>query len=238
MKTNICVYDFETDSPDPLKCNPVQLASCIIDYRTLKILDSSFFCIDIKPSTLTASNIEEYFKANEITINWHAKNYEIEPKEVLNRWINGHEEKLAFELFVSHLSKYNTKQSNKTKFSAPIRAGANIRRFDNIIMDRLCNKYGQITADGEAKIFHPRDTIDVMDFAFYWFENLREPSAYNMDSLRRFFGIPTEGAHDALKDVKDEAWMIQKFMRLHRHLSPKIPFKKAYLGQNASTNSQ
>lgn len=228
MKNNICVYDFETDDNNAYKCNPVQLAACIIDFRTLKILDNSYFSISIKPDDLTIETSKEYFAKHESTINWHAKNYKITPKEILDKWLTGNSEKTAFELFVKYLQQYNTNQSIKGRFTAPIRAGANIKRFDNIIIDRLCAKYHYLTSDGEQKIFHPRDNIDVTELAFYWFENLREPSAFNMDALRVFFGIPIEGSHDALKDVKDEAWMVQKFMRLHRVLAPKVTFKKSF----------
>jgi DNA polymerase III epsilon subunit-like protein len=60
-----------------------------------------------------------------------------------------------------------------------------------------------------------------------WFESLDEPKAYNMDELRRFFGIELEGGHDALKDVRDTADLIVRFMKLTRKYACKVNFKGA-----------
>ena len=225
MKQYICVYDFETDGVDPHKCEPVQLAACMIHNITLDIIEDSEFCIDMRPIDIDQ---EDYFSRNFQTIKWHAGNYGCTPEEIFEKWKAAPEQQQGWKQFTSYLLKYNKNQARKSKFHAPIRAGANIERFDNIIIDRLCNRYGDAAKNGEQKIFYPRDVIDITKIAFLWFENRQEPEAYNMDILRPFFGMPSEGAHDALKDIRDEAWMIQKFMRLFRRESAKIAFKGAY----------
>ena len=225
MKNFICVYDFETDSPNPHECEPVQLAACIINNITLEIMPNSEFCVNMRPPNI---DDEDYFEKHESTIEWHAKNYNKSPTEIFELWKSFPAQKQGWEHFTNYLLKYNKNQSRRTKFGAPIRAGANIRRFDNIIVDRLCKRYGNVTGTGEQNIFSPRDIIDIMEICFYWFENLPEPKAYNMDTLRQFFGIPLEGSHDALKDIRDEAWIIQKFMKLFRIQSHKIRFRGAY----------
>lgn len=229
MKQFICVYDFETDGTNPNKCEPVQLAACMIHNITLEIIEDSEFCVEMRPQNI---DDEDYFQKNFQTIKWHAGNYECTPEEIFEKWKNAPEQKQGWDQFIAYLLKYNKNQSRKTKWTAPIRGGANIERFDNVIIDRMCTRYGNVAKDGEQKIFFPRDIIDITKVAFLWFENLPEPEAYNMDVMRPFFGMPTIGSHDALKDVRDEAWMIQKFMRLFRRQAPKIPFKGAYNGAN------
>lgn len=227
MRQYICVYDFETDGPDPHTCEPIQLAACIIHNITLEIVPDSEFMIHMKPSKLSD---ESYYAEHKSTIEWHAKNKNTTPQEVFEKWQTYPERKFGWEHFVQYLLKYNKDQSKKSQWTAPIRAGANVRNFDNIIIDRLASQYGNISKDGKQNIFWPRDTIDIIEMSFYWFENLPEPGAYNMDTLREFFGIPATNTHDALQDVKDEAWIIQRFLKLFRKEAPKVTFKGAWYG--------
>ena len=46
--------------------------------------------------------------------------------------------------------------------------------------------------------------------------------------MRDYMGIDKEGSHDALKDVKDTANMMIRFLKLHRALAPKTQFEKAF----------
>lgn len=225
MKQFICVFDFETDGPKPEVCEPVQLAACMIHNVTLEIMPDSEFCVDMRPPGI---DDEDYYQKNLQTIKWHAGNYDCGPKEIFEKWKEAPDQKQGWNQFLSYLLKYNKNQGRKTRWTAPVRGGANIRRFDNLIIDRLCTRYGNVEKGGEQKIFYPRDVIDTMEISFYWFENLQEPGAYNMDVLRPYFGIPSTGGHDALKDIRDEAWLIQKYMRLFRRQAPRIPFKGAY----------
>ena len=68
-----------------------------------------------------------------------------------------------------------------------------------------------------------------MNVVFYWFEGNNELKNYTLDSLREYFGISKDGAHDALKDVKDTAEIAIRFLRLHRNLSQKIKFKGSFV---------
>ncbi len=236
MKNFICVYDFETDGKIPQVCEPVQIGAVMINPITLEIVDDSYFCSYMRPQGIEDDG---YFEAHEDTIAWHASNYtdnwdEITKKEqdaatlaIYDKWLDSPEQKQVWGDFTTYLLKYNKNQSRRSRFSAPIRAGMNIRRFDNVITDRLCARFGYLTKDNEQKIFHPRDVVDIMELAFYWFENLPEPKAYNMGELRKFFGMSDENAHDALGDVKDSVPMIQKFMRLLRKTASRVQFKNA-----------
>jgi hypothetical protein len=193
---------------------------------SLEVVDNSNFQIDIRP--LGIEDKDKYVEERKKTIDWHASNYKVSSNDVIDRWQAAPAPKAAWTMFTSYLSDYNRNQSKKTKFSAPIRAGMNIRNFDNVIVSRLCNSFGNVDKEGGQNVFHPRDVIDILEMGFYWFHNLTEPEALNMLALRKFFGIPTEGSHDAIKDVRDSAWMISKFLRLFRTLAPKVPFKDAY----------
>ena len=95
-------------------------------------------------------------------------------------------------------------------------------------MQRLCEQYNQVDKSNGMKIFHPRDQIDGMMLAFNWFENLDEPKKLNMDCLREYLGMSSEGAHDALQDVKDTAEIILRFMRLQRKTAAKVKFKDSF----------
>jgi DNA polymerase III epsilon subunit-like protein len=67
-----------------------------------------------------------------------------------------------------------------------------------------------------------------MNIVFLWFENNQDLSSYSLDSLREYLGISKDGAHDAIKDVKDSAEILIRFMKLHRKLSRKILFKDSF----------
>ncbi len=47
--------------------------------------------------------------------------------------------------------------------------------------------------------------------------------------MREYFGLSKEGGHDALKDVKDTAELLIRFMRLHRNTAAKVKFKGSFL---------
>ena len=114
-------------------------------------------------------------------------------------------------------------------FTAPIAAGYNINRFDLKITDRLSAQYGNIDKkENKSNIFYPRDMLDLMHMIFYWFEGNSELKNYTLDHLREYFGIDKTGAHDALKDVKDTAEIMIRFLRLHRNLSAKIKFRDSF----------
>jgi len=130
------------------------------------------------------------------------------------------ERRAVWEAFVGFVNRF---RKGKHPITAPIAAGANIRNFDLVIIDRLCKEYGPVDKEGRQGLFNPRDRLDVLDFAFSWFENQREPKKYNMDALRAHFGLSTEGAHSALVDVQQSGELITRFLKLHRKLFGRVP---------------
>ena len=221
----ICVFDFETDGIDPKGCSPVQIAAVIIDPLKLEIIPKSEFNIFFKPETLSQN--EEYIYTTDI-LDFHAKVRGCSKDQILDQWKKYPPQDQSWKLFVNYLDMYHTRSSKKNQFSAPIAAGYNINRFDLKIIDRLSNKYGNVNKESTSDIFFPRDVVDIMNLVFYWFEHNNDLKNYTLDSVREYFGISKDGAHDALKDVKDCAEILIRFMRLHRNLSEKIKFRDSF----------
>ena len=129
----------------------------------------------------------------------------------------------AWQAFNNYLLMYHYSGSGKkSQFTAPIAAGYNIHRFDLKIVDRYSKQFGYVNKENTTCIFYPRDVLDIMNLVFYWFENIGEVKSLSLDNMRGYFGIDKEGAHDALKDVKDCANILCRFLKLHRNLSQKI----------------
>jgi DNA polymerase III epsilon subunit-like protein len=222
----ICVFDFETDGSNPKVCSPVQIAAVVVDPIKLEIIPGSEFNINFKPEVLEADDNYEY--TTDI-LDFHAKVKGCSKDDVLTEWRDYPKQQQSWNIFVDYLSKYHSRSSKKSQFSAPLAAGYNIFRFDLKIIDRLSQKYGNVNKENNSDIFYPRDVVDVMNLVFYWFEHNQELKSYTMDSLRDYFGISKDGAHDAIKDVKDTAEIMIRFLKLHRNLASKIKFKNSFI---------
>lgn len=221
----ICVFDFETDGTDTRVCSPVQIAAVIVDPISLEIIPDSEFNINFKPETLEKN--PEYEYQTDI-LDFHAKVKGSTKEDVLKEWLTYPSQEHSWKMFTEYLEKYHTRSSRKSQFTAPIAAGYNIHRFDLKIIDRLSTSYGNVNKENTSDIFYPRDVIDIMNLIFYWFEQNNDIKSYTLDSLRDYFGISKQGAHDAIKDVKDSAEIMIRFMKLHRKLGTKIKFKDAF----------
>lgn len=228
-KNKICVFDFETDGSDPKKCSPVQIAALMIDPINLEIIEDSVFSAFFKPEVL--EDDEKYVYTTDI-LDFHAKVKSCDKNTVLSEWLKYPNQKTSWDMFVNYLDKYHTRTTKKSQFSAPIAAGYNINRFDLHIIDRLSKKYKNTNKEGCTNLFFPRDVVDVMNLVFYWFENNNDIKSYSMDNMREYFGISKDGAHDALKDVRDTANILVRFLKLHRSLSDKVKFKNAFKNNN------
>lgn len=221
----ICVFDFETDGSNPKTCSPVQIAAVMVDPIQLEIIKDSEFNINFKPEVLEQCGDYEY---QTDILDFHAKVKGCKKEEVLAEWKEYPKQEISWNLFVNYLEKYHTRTSKKSQFSAPIAAGYNIYRFDLPIINRMSKKYGHVNKEGNSNIFFPRDVIDAINLVFYWFEHNNDLKNYTLDTIRDYFGISKDGAHDAIKDVKDTAEIVIRFMKLHRNLSNKIKFKDSF----------
>ena len=221
-KNKICVFDFETDGRDVKTLNPVQLAAVIVDPRKLELVNKAEFNSFMRPEGI---DDEDYFDKNRATIEWHSNIRGCTVEEILDLWKEAPPQKIVWGNFLEFLNKFHKQGQRKTKFSAPIACGYNIHSFDLPIVKRLCTKHCK-----SKEIFHPRDKIDLMHWMFPWFENSTDVTSYSMDNMREYFGISTANAHDALKDVKDGANLLCRFLRLHRRTAKTVKFKGSFVG--------
>lgn len=221
----ICVFDLETDGSDPRFCSPVQIAAVIIDPIKLEIIKNSEFNISLKPEVMENDN--NYVYTTDI-LDFHAKVRGCAKDDIYKQWQAFPKQEQSWKMFISYLDQYHTRTTKKSQFSAPIAAGYNINRFDLRIVDRLSDKFGNVNKEGRSDIFYPRDVLDIMNLVYYWFENDDEIKSLSLDTLRDYFGISKDGAHDALKDVIDCAQLLIRFLKLHRSLKEKIKFKNSF----------
>jgi DNA polymerase III epsilon subunit-like protein len=210
----IIVFDFETDSPNPETCQPVQLAAIAIDPRNLKIVKNSQFSSFMKPEGIDKDD----YLTPEVTkcIEWHAKNQKRNFDDILADWKTYPSQKLVWESFHQYCMKFNKKEN---LWQAPIPCGANIRAFDLVICKRLNEKYDK------KVMFWERDMIDVQHLAWLWLSWIDGPENIKMDTLKDHFGFVNEDRHDALQDVKEEAWFACKFLGLHQYMAPLVKWK-------------
>lgn len=223
----ICVFDLETDGISPEKCSPVQIAAIMVDPNKLEIIPDSEFNINLRPEAL--QDKPDYDYSDSDVLDFHAKVRGSSKEDILKQWKDYQKQEQGWKLFVSYLELYHTRSDKKSCFTAPIAAGYNINRFDLRIIERLSTKYNNVNKEGKSSLFYPRDVLDMMNMVFYWFEGNNELKNYTLDHIREYFGLSTIGAHDALKDVKDTAHLLIRFMRLHRNLANKVKFKGSFV---------
>lgn len=222
-----CVFDFETDGKNPEKCSPVQIAAIIVDPVKLEIVKDSEFNINMKPVSLEEN--PEYTYEGDDVLDFHAKVKSCARLDVLEAWRKYPKQEVGWNQFISYLNLYHTRSERKSCFSAPIAVGYNINKYDLKIIERLSKQYGNINKEGNSNIFYPRDVVDVMNVMFYWFEGNSKLKNFTLDHIRDYFGISKVGGHDALKDVKDTAEIMIRFLKLHRNLSKKITFENSFV---------
>ena len=231
ISNNICVFDFETDGANPSVCSPVQLSAVIVDTNRLEIIPDSEFNTYLKPERLDnkKESLDISVYSDSDILEWHGKVKGVDKTEIFDSWLKYPEQKHSWQQFMTYLDNYHLKnRKTKSQFSAPIACGYNIIRFDMKIIQRLSTKYGNTNKENNTNIFHPRDQIDLMNIAWLWFENLPDVKSLSLDNLREYLGIDKTNAHDAIKDVKDCAEILIRFLRLHRNLSSKIKFRNSF----------
>lgn len=231
----ICVFDFETDGSDPSVCSPVQLSAVIIDSKRLEIVKDSEFNVYFRPEKLEkagASATQDIYKDSDI-LEWHGKIKGVDASEIFKMWCDYPEQKHSWQQFTNYLDNYHNVYGKKSRsqFSAPLASGYNIIRFDMKIINRLSEKYNNLNKERITNLFHPRDQIDIMNIAWLWLESQEDVKSLALDNLRDYLGIDKTNAHDAVKDVKDCAEILIRFLKLHRKLSSKVQFKNSFANE-------
>lgn len=219
----IIFYDYETTAIDAKVAEPVQLAAVAINPRTLTLVDEGQFNSHIRPSSFSSSTFHEDNKGN---IEWHAKMKGCSEQDVLDMWGDAPSEDVVWKNFNNYLKKYHANPLRPTSYTAPIAAGFNIINYDNIISERLCQKYNT------KYLFSKVHKIDLMDVLWMWFENKKDVTRLNFDEMRDYFGMSKASAHDALTDVTQGATLLIRFLNLVRKTSEKVKFKGAFDNEN------
>jgi DNA polymerase III epsilon subunit-like protein len=205
----ILVADFETSSANPYTCQPVELAAIVLDSRTLQEEKESRFYSLIRPTDF-ATVEQQALDVNKKTIEQLEK-----APSISEVWSD-------FVKFVDKFSK------GKSTWDRPILCGHNIIGFDKIIFDRLCLEFGPVDKTNRPTLFSPYH-IDTMQMMWFSFESLKEPYRYNLDYLRKFFGIDAGGkAHEALQDVLDTKAIAVRFLEWQRKKSKAAKFAGAF----------
>lgn len=225
MNKTILIVDLETDSVDPEQANPIQIGAIAIDPLRLQVIPDSEFYSWCQPEMLEHPN---YYKDHKNTIDFHLRNYGMNLDQFVAKLKTMPSEKQVFENFVEYTKKYHTKATSQNIFTAPKFAGYNAAGFDFPIISRLCKKYGNVDKNGKQNLWFDRDSIDIMKMVIWWLEPLNEIKSYSMDTLREYFGMDVGQAHDAMFDVKQEAQLLIKFLKLYKTLAPQINFRKAF----------
>lgn len=215
------MFDFETGGRNPLRCQPTQIAAIALHSRKLTIEPSGTFNSEILPIL----DDEAALAAGVDPIEQGALDVTGKTREGL---AEAPPLKLVWENFVTWVNKFNYKKSN---YTAPIPCGHNIVNFDMPIINRLCNKFGQIDKDGRQNLFNNLWFMDTMQDTFGWTESNIDVKSRTLSATMDFMGMPTklkEGAHDALQDVKNTANILIKLLKFRREVASKTNFGTSF----------
>lgn len=91
--------------------------------------------------------------------------------------------------------------------------GTNIARFDIPRLERMIERNGKPFFPG--MLYWPRDTYMRAIWYFDEHPEMELPANYRLSTLAEYFGMPSEGAHDALADVRMCAALARR-MSVHR----------------------
>lgn len=127
------------------------------------------------------------------------------------------EQSVVWKQFVAWVGRFN---KSKKEFTAPLVCGKNIRNFDLAFVRKL----NELHCKGDKTVlFNRRHQRDLEDYLFDWFENdPNGPPDFKMDTLRDYFGVPKEGAHNALVDVRHTGLLYFRFLKLCRTLRSRL----------------
>jgi hypothetical protein len=212
LKGYIVVFDFETSSKFHKKAQILSLASKVINVRNLTVVEDSEFYTLVRPENVDAIESEALEK-NKLTIAELTDEKVPSIEAVWHQW-------------VSYLSKYKT---GKGVWDNPIAGGFNILGYDLPIVQRYAERFGTVDKEGNQALFHPRDKFDLLDdiTRITWC-NPQFARSKALDVVRRWMGIPLDGAHNALVDVDHCVDLTIKFLKTYRWLANKNFFENSY----------
>ena len=206
------VLDYETGGIDPRDCPPIQLAGIAIDPRKLEPIPGGEFCSMMHPGDMSK------VKDQALSVNKKTRaQIEAAPPA-----------RVVFDQFVDWCRGFNPR--GRSPFTAPIAVGKNIRNFDWIILCRQCKEGGHLDKMGRPNFLHTRTMLDLEDELLGWLDGVDDLADLRMDTLREYFGLSTEQAHDALTDVRQTALFLTEFLKLKRQVREKISLRGSFAG--------
>jgi DNA polymerase III epsilon subunit-like protein len=220
MNRDIIVFDFETGGRNPLTCQPTQIGALALDGRNFRVKGE--FQSMMRPII----DDEKAIAAGVGPIEEGALKVTGQTREQLAK---APLPKGVWKKFVQFVNKYNWKG---TTYFAPIPCGYNILGYDMKIVDRLCKEYGPYDDKKECqKLFHQIYKFDVMDDVYGWTEGDPAIKSRSLDALRELMGLPKEGAHDALEDVKTTTNIFVMLQKTRRAVYQNMEFANAFVGK-------
>jgi len=211
------MYDFETGSRNPYTTQAIQIAAIAIEPRSLEVVPGSEFESLIKPEfdEIKCKELEiDMLEDQALAVNGKTREELAEAPQL----------KVVWKSFTQYCMNYNP--SGK-KWTAPCLVGFNNIGFDNVILNRMAKQYGPWDSEREqCNLFNPIIKLDLMQMLLPWFESEYNLKTISMDNMRDFLGMSKEGGHDALQDVRDQAEIFIKTMKLTRKCSKVVTWKK------------
>lgn len=212
----VFVFDFETGGTithvdgrlDADAVEPIQIAGLAIDVNSLRVVPGSTF------SSMMRATSRDVLKQEALRVN----------KKTPDEIMAAPDRETVWKRFTEHVKKFNPRPGSP--YTAPIPAGKNIRGFDLPIVEGLCRKWGPSDKSGRQTLFNQRTSIDLEDDIWRFFVHRPEELPdHKMDTVRGYFGISSDNAHDALVDVQQTTGLIIKFIKLYRTLGERVTFK-------------
>ena len=232
IENYIIVRDYETGSVKPKTAQILELSACVIDVRSLTLVPDATF-----NSLIAPASEEDMLKFGLDPLEDKALSKNNLSREKLK---DAPSAKAVWQDYTNWTKKFR-KGSNIWRY--PHVAGFNSSGFDDIIDVQCCERYGpKLNARGDLPIYHPVK-FDILPIVHNMFPcvKLNDSNSMSMDSIREYFGIDTEHAHRALKDVLDCAFIMIKFWRLMKNLEcgdieiakgQRVRFKNSFTNEN------
>jgi len=219
MRNNtIIVFDLETSSNKVAETEIVQIAAMAMNPATLEPIPNARFESLMRP--LDWDKVED----QALAVNKKTREELADaphPEEVWDRFLTW--------------TRFWKLGASTSKYVLPDAAGHNIINFDLPIMERYCRKYGTVRTESNGEVrpnlFSPMGCYDTLNLLNYWMEDLPDGNKLSLDYWRKHLGMPKESlekGHDAMQDVKDTFWILQRLLKLSRRVGKNIVWKDAF----------
>jgi DNA polymerase III epsilon subunit-like protein len=202
----IVVFDFETNSRKHADAVPVEVACLAIDPLSLKVVPGSEFETLMRPVDMnTLDDTED--KRKSLAVSGITRDMVADAPVV----------EAGIRRFHDHLKRLGGRKK-------VIPAGFNIMDYDLPIYDRLCQEFS-LGKGGKNPNFATSVRFDAKEDVNRWFWQNGEVFDPSLDGLRDFLGMKSAGAHRAAFDVRQEAALVVKFLKLYTQIGKTVKFR-------------